>query len=138
MGLDTITRPVDPTDEVAVMRRFEVHEAPRSHSRFLQAQNGLFLRPTLGCAHFSEFGTWPDLESLALLAQRKVGRPVLRKITVPADQAGDVLRRLWLSGVSRAHLMPTYDNVTAALLSKAKWNLDGVIESLTRQVAGKV
>jgi hypothetical protein len=37
------------------------------------------------------------------------------------DEAPDVLRLLWRHGVSRAKLMPTFDNVTRSLLSQWKW-----------------
>lgn len=45
----------------------------------------------------------------------------IKKITLPTSEAGEVLRILWLEGITRAHLMPTKDNVVTAL--KTKWKV---------------
>ncbi|HEX7139661.1 MAG TPA: hypothetical protein VF219_17545 [Vicinamibacterales bacterium] len=46
---------------------------------------------------------------------------IIRKITVPASEAGLVRRMLWRERVSAAHLMPTYDNIAAGV--PAYWEL---------------
>lgn len=103
-------------------KRYLAYEVPRAENAYLRAQDGLFLHPAAGCMHFVQHGTWPSFERFALLAQKVQDEPVIRKLTLPMGQAGEVLRLLWLNGVSRAHLMPTYDNITSALISKWKWH----------------
>lgn len=103
-------------------QRYLVHEAPRGENEFLQAQDALFLHPVTACAHYSKHGAWPKLEDLALQVGAYYSAPVIRKLTLPASQVGELLRLLWLQGVSKAHLMPTYDNVTSGLVLKWRWS----------------
>jgi hypothetical protein len=101
---------------------FLVHEAPRGENQFLQAQDALFMYPATACAYYSKNGTWPTLEELALQVGAHNSSPVIRKLTMPASEVGELLRLLWLQGVSTAHLMPTYDNVTSGLVLKWRWS----------------
>jgi hypothetical protein len=101
--------------------RFLHHTVPNGDNPYLRSQEGLFVHPTYGCAHVARTGEFPNLESFALRAQELSSVPVIRKLTLPYSEVGDLLRLLWLRGISRAHLMPTLDNVTHALCSRWTW-----------------
>ena len=88
------------------------HSAPNSQNQYLHAQEGLFIHPTYGCAHYARNGQWPNLETFAVAVAQELSEPTIRKLTLPYAQVGELMRLLWLNGVSRAHLMPTLDNVT--------------------------
>ncbi len=61
----------------------------------------------------------PDIASSTSSAGLKL--PLLRKLTLPVDQAGALLKLLWRQKITRAHLMPTYDSVADSLLLKSTW-----------------
>jgi hypothetical protein len=103
--------------------RFLGHTVPNSENPYLRSQQGLFIHPVYGCAHIAAAGTFPDFQTFALDAQSHSSEPVIRVLTLPHSEVGELLRLLWLRGVSRAHLMPTIDNVTHALSSRWKWTL---------------
>jgi hypothetical protein len=92
---------------------------PRHQFSFLHAQDGLFAFLPTGDRHFVEHGAWPPFEE-QLDPHRTVPKP-LRKLTLPADQSDTLLQILWRERISRAHLMPTFDNVTKTLLAKWNW-----------------
>lgn len=104
--------------------RFLVHEAPKAENQYLQAQEALFLYPVSGCAHYASKGSWPSLEALSESVAEHHSDPVIKKLVLPHSECGELLRLLWLRGVSKAHLMPTYDNVTAALQIKWRWSTE--------------
>ncbi len=101
--------------------RFLDHTVSNSDNRYLHSQEGLFIHPVYGCAHCAKTGEFPNLEAFAVAVERELSAPTIRKLTLPCCEAGELLRLLWLKGVSRAHLMPTLDNVTQALCSRWKW-----------------
>jgi FRG domain len=101
--------------------RFLDHTAPTSENPYLLSQEGLFIHPTYGCAHVAKTGQFPCLETFAMGVQGDCSSLVIRKLTLPCAEVGELLRLLWLKGVSRAHLMPVLDNVTHALSAKWKW-----------------
>lgn len=101
--------------------RFLDHTVPNSENRYLHSQNGLFLNPVYGCAHCAIKGEFPNLEEFALQIERELSKPIIKKLTLPYSEVGELLRLLWLKGVSRAQLMPTLDNITQALCSRWQW-----------------
>jgi hypothetical protein len=101
---------------------FEDYSAPNGQNRYLHAQKGLFVSATYGCAHYAVSKQWPALESFALDVSSKIYEPTIRKLTLPCAEVGELLRLLCLNGISRAHLMPTLDNVTQTLNSRWQWN----------------
>lgn len=101
--------------------RFIDHTVPNSDNPYLHSQEGLFIHPTYGCAYCAKFGEFPSLEAFAISVERELAEPIIRKLTLPYSEVGELLRLLWLKGVSRAHLMPTMDNVTTALCSRWQW-----------------
>lgn len=101
--------------------RFMDHTVPNSDNRYLHSQEGMFIHPSYGCAHCARTGEFPRLEAFAIAVERELSMPTIRKLTLPYSEVGGLLRLLWLKGVSRAHLMPTLDNVTKALCSRWQW-----------------
>lgn len=83
---------------------------PRSQIGFLHAQEGLFTY-IVGPAAIDAYKRtrqWPDLEAIL--------RPgLLRLLTLPKSEGHELRRLLHAERVSKAHLMPTLDNVTSAL-----------------------
>lgn len=97
---------------------------PRHVSAFMHAQAALLTWCRGGERFFVEHGRWPTYEEVlrdeamgAIL--REGGSPVLYKHTLPRQEADELLRLLLIERVSRAHLMPTYDNVMATV--QMKW-----------------
>jgi len=111
--------------------RIIVKTVPRNKDTYLHAQHGLFTYDSLADLYFIEKGNWPTFElALSIGLEDFFGSEdiyldwtsaTVRKITVPKSEAGEILRLLWVEGISRAHLMPTYDNVTAALKTQMYW-----------------
>jgi FRG domain len=89
---------------------------PRHEISYLLAQKAVFTRDKEANRWFLNTGKWRSVDEA-------VGNnpEYLKKITLPVAEVGELLRLLWLEGISRAHLMPTYDNVTRALQTKAWW-----------------
>jgi len=122
---------------------------PHSDISYLHAQHGIFLahrherpsgpptvniRPSWGKFSrdfFMGYGRWPNFEEVIDAdLPIETSKNYIRKLTLPIEQANELLRLLWLEGISRAHLMPTYDNVTKALEMKAKWENQNLNENL--------
>lgn len=103
--------------------RFLCQTVPSGDNPYLRSQEGLFVCPSYGCAYIAKTGDFPDLEDFACNAQELAGTELIQKLTLPYSQVGELLRLLWLRRVSRAHLMPTLDNVSQALDSRWKWSI---------------
>lgn len=99
-----------------------VIECPRGHFNYLHAQDGVFTYDEGANRHFLQFGEWRSLEQAMRESVLAIDKTPLRKITLPAIKAGELLDYLWIEGISRAHLMPVYDNVTEALRLKCRWS----------------
>lgn len=94
---------------------------------FLDAQRGLFTWSP--CAHelFLSSGTYQPFEQILQgldAAATQSLCPLLRKVTLPAKCAVDLLTLLSREEVTRAHLMPTFDNVAATLRLQATWKTE--------------
>lgn len=115
--------------------RIRIFQPRRSEIGYLRAQEGLFtyivddLRRltehyfTTPADYFINHGRWPSLENF-IPEEGKVfdgSRSLLRKLTLPVTEADELLQLLWAENVSRAHLMPTYDNIVESLAVKARW-----------------
>ena len=106
---------------------FDVHkcrlrtlQCPRHKDDFLHAQDALFVWDTGADYHFLHDGEWPSFEDLIAQVPEAFDGLALRKMVLPVSEVQHLLQLLWRERISRAHLMPTYDNVTAAL--KVKWS----------------
>src|ERR1700722_7519269 len=82
----------------------------RSDFGFLHAQEGLFTWIAGADLAYLSMGEWPAVDGA-------VSRLALSKLILPASESTELKRLLWAEGYSRAHLMPTLDNVTNALES---------------------
>jgi hypothetical protein len=139
-GIDDVS--FTPKTEIAVYAykifdhansRIKVKKLPRSKSANLHAQSGLFTYDTEADNWYIQHGVWPSFEEAHLkeselpphkdreIAWATSGLDRLIKFTLPASEAGEVLRLLWLEGISRAHLMPTLDNVATSLKKQMYW-----------------
>lgn len=89
---------------------------PRHEIGYLLAQKAVFTNDKGANGWFQDTGRWRSHEEAI-----DNNPEYLKKLTLPVREVGELLRLLWLEGISRAHLMPTYDNVTRALQTKAWW-----------------
>ena len=119
---DMLNRCIGDDIQVRQCSQFKWLKPPRSQNSFLNAQEGLFVYPLRGCAYYAMNKKWPRIEDFAIDVQNIVREPVIRKLTLPSVHAGKLLRALWLKGISRGHLMPTYDNVVRSLGVKWSWS----------------
>lgn len=107
--------------------------AQRAGHGFLKAQEGLFtwvhgwekpflktLRfPTLPRALLELHTVGANLDDPAY-RDHFIKQPILRKLSIPAAEANEVLRQLQLRGVTRCRLMPTLDNIVETLRLESK------------------
>jgi hypothetical protein len=89
---------------------------PRHEIGYLLAQKSVFTHDKAANGWFLRKGRWRSVDEAL-----DYNSECLKKLTLPVREVGELLRLLWLEGISRAHLMPTYDNVTHALQTKAWW-----------------
>jgi len=87
--------------------RVLVERLPRHVSPFLHAQAGLFTWIDQADRFFLLEDRWPTVNDVC------DGR--LQVISLPATQAEELLSLLRRAGITRAHLMPTLDNVAQAV-----------------------
>ncbi|GAB5491716.1 MAG: hypothetical protein Phog2KO_19310 [Phototrophicaceae bacterium] len=103
-----------------------------NQNQYLQAQEGLFVVDIWSDWHFLETGIRQSLGESINSTKNHLKKPNVinlksetllpRLYTLPSSEAPELLRLLWLAGISKAHLMPTLDNVANAM--KMKWDLD--------------
>lgn len=86
------------------------YRVPRSQIGFLHSQAGLFTFHRSADAHFVITGQWPRLEEICTPEG-------LKRLVLPATEARELRRLLFAEGLSKAHLMPTFDNISATLRS---------------------
>jgi hypothetical protein len=101
--------------------RFRLFNVGRADNLFLRLQDGVFVYPQGACAWMATHGSWPDLEQTLLARRADLTKPVLRKLVLPSQLAGQLLRSLSLRRITAAHLMPTYDNIARALETRWRW-----------------
>lgn len=87
---------------------------------FLDAQRGLFTWNSLGF-HFLSTGQSPAVDDVVrqLAADGRIRAstrsPIMRELRLPISEGPHLLSLLWRDRVTRAHLMPTFDNVAHSL-----------------------
>ncbi|MBI1259300.1 MAG: FRG domain-containing protein [Chloroflexi bacterium] len=101
-------------------RNVELVTVPRSENSYLHAQDGVFTLLTGGDDYFYGDSSWPRLEVLPELYDVEAAQYPC-KFTLPVGQVAELLRLLSLENVSRAHLMPSFDNVVRTLKTKWQW-----------------
>jgi len=82
--------------------------APRHGNTFLRSQRGLFTYSPTANAYFIKHRSWPSLEDLVFTDGKHRG--LLGRVTLPTDQATDVLKLLYNFGITRLSMMPSLDN----------------------------
>lgn len=92
---------------------------PRSRHNFLHAQHGLFTWIDGADGYFVEHGDYPSLETTLHVQCASETRPVLRKLALEPSQVEEMERLLLRERISKAHLMPTLNNVSATVLREA-------------------
>ncbi len=91
-----------------------------SEDTFLQAQEGVFLFDTNADTYYMENGYYPDIiTSLFESKPSSFEENSPYKFVLPVEQAPELIRMLFLERVTKAHLMPTLDNVAQTI--KDKW-----------------
>lgn len=102
------------------------YEVPRHALPFLHAQSGCFTLDRFPWPEFAITGEWPCHEDVIqnwFLNHRPKDQtgPFAYKVTLPASEVRELLGILWRYRISAAHLMPTFDNVSRALLKSFEW-----------------
>lgn len=92
-----------------VGHRVQVLTCLRSENRFLHAQDALFLYDSDANHYWKIKKQWPRIEDLC-------PDGAVRKVTLPHKESSELLTQLWIERISKARLMPTFDNVTESLL----------------------
>jgi hypothetical protein len=124
---------IDVSDQIVVFaintehfskgqKRIRLVTVPRSKSQYIHAQHGVFTLDSEADEWFLEHGDWPTFEQAMAStshARSNEYEVEIRKLTLPVEKAGALLQLLSLENISRAHLMPTLDNVTRTL--NAQW-----------------
>ncbi|RII31464.1 MAG: hypothetical protein CXR30_01225 [Geobacter sp.] len=82
--------------------------APRHGNTFLRSQKGLFTYFPRANEYFLKNRAWPSLEDLAVTDEKP--RVALGRVTLPSDQATELLKLLYDFGISRLSMMPSLDN----------------------------
>ena len=90
---------------------------PRHQMSFLHAQTGMFLHMKHPFNDFTDSGLWPTINITGDASTDSRSR--LRLLRLPTSQARALLSLLRQERITRAHLMPTLDNV--AHLLKQDW-----------------
>lgn len=93
---------------------------PNESDSYLHAQAGLFTFDQWAEYEFLNSGVFPSLDQVVekRIGWRNIKYP-LKKLTLQASETSELLRLLWLEGITRGHLMPTVDNIVGSL--KTKW-----------------
>jgi FRG domain len=89
----------------------------RSDLGYLHVQDAVLTYDVGADYHFINHGTWPDIVQAVQDTEHSLKHALLRKITMPTTETNiyDLLRLLWAEGISRPHLMPTFDNISSML-----------------------
>lgn len=94
---------------------------PRYTDDFLHAQAGLFLCISHADNFYLKNERWPTIDEVLNKKYIEGNSKPIRKLTLPVAEADRLLSLLHRERITRAHLMPTLDNITATL--KVKWEL---------------
>ncbi len=96
-------------------------QCARSSHAFVHAQAGQFTYVDNGMeqGYVHGNGRWPSIVDLLAMTHAKHSQPRLRVCHLPRSEVPRLRRMLFRERVSRAHLMPTYDNVASTL--KVEW-----------------
>jgi hypothetical protein len=82
---------------------------PRHRNHFLWSQKGVFTHMPYANAYFLGNEEWPSMEQMIETTPELHG--ALKKYCIPSSEADNLLRILYDYDITRAHLMPTLDNI---------------------------
>ncbi len=105
---------------------------PRHQHSFLHAQDGLFILHEDANSYYIERGKWPHFDRTVEESYEEGQPKPLRKISLPAARSGDLLSLLNRERITRAHLMPSYDSITASL--KRYWGLRDDVSEIRKEL----
>ncbi len=88
---------------------------PRSEHGFLHAQDALFLWHPMADLFYLQYGHWPDFIEIMEKSYNEGQPKPVRKIILRGRAVNDLYRKLLRLRISRAHLMPTFDNIAKTL-----------------------
>jgi len=91
---------------------------PRGQHHYLHAQHGLFCVLAGADSYFHTHGSWLEYNQLYKDFDGHKAL-IVEKYTLPATEADELLRLLYRRRISKAHLMPTFDNV--AMATRVLW-----------------
>jgi hypothetical protein len=102
-------------------------KVPRFQNANLNAQGGVFTLVANPDVRASDAGRLPALDELIEARVDELGPkpkagPVLWKLSLPLEQAGEALRRLRWERISATHLFPGYDGVVEGIRERALWD----------------
>lgn len=106
-------------------RHIRIVEVPASENDFLRAQSALFTLDLKAEALLYQNGSFPSIEeSIKHLGYKLPDVAWPKKYMLPISQAPELLRLLWLERTTQAHVMPSLDNVAAAVVTKIRLSGD--------------
>jgi hypothetical protein len=98
-----------------VSQRLQSPYVLRSDVGYLHAQHGVHIYDLVADFYFVKNGTWPSIVDAVSETEYQLEHKPLRLVTLPSSEAEEVLRLLWAEGISRAHLMPSFDSISDTL-----------------------
>ena len=92
----------------------------RRSNLFLHAQDGLFTYLANADYFYLYNNHWPILDEVIAteIREDRIPKGALKVCTLPAKEGDQLLAMLWNERISKAHLMPTFDNVRKAILQQ--------------------
>ncbi|MBZ0301879.1 MAG: FRG domain-containing protein [Anaerolineae bacterium] len=93
----------------------------KSQLRYLHAQDSLFLYDARSNENFILSGQWRSFDEVISAYEWSPDEIPLLKIVLPVSETTRLMMLLRAEGITRAHLMPSYDNI--ALTLKNQWSL---------------
>ena len=111
------------------VKSLHVLNCPRSENSFLHSQDALFVWYPAANYYYLENGSWPDFLDVLEARFSKSRQKPIQKITLPANEVPVLVHKLFRKRISKARLMPTYDNIFHTIYQNTK--LEATIRDLT-------
>lgn len=106
--------------------KISIVEIPRGDDTYFHAQSALLTLDTRAEPFYLATGYYPSLnDTLNVFPNDTMAvsdEYVSKKFSLIPEAAGELLRLLWLEGISQAQLMPTLDSVSASIRLKMKYS----------------
>lgn len=87
----------------------------RSEHGFLHAQDALFLWYPMADLFYLQNGHWPDFLEIVETTYKETQPKPVRKIILSGGAVHELYNKLLRLRISRARLMPTFDNIVKTL-----------------------